>query len=266
MKNPPRLGLLAVGPVRHAGVARLEAVRLRLGPVKSSSFRVARRMVNTWHAGFAVRDFAELEKAPTLIVDVPEDQLAAVLEELEALTWDWTQRTLLLWSNESDSTRLETLRVRGAAVASFHFVPGFEDRRVAMEGAPKALREVKRLFTKHSIKLTELSPGSKALFRAGLVFTKQFPLPLLHATVQALTSAGFRYVDAVDIGVALAERALRAYVKNGRRAWPDVPGPDTLNAAALDAHSAALAELYRAGLEQGVAVFERAEVESQHPQ
>ena len=62
MKNPPRLGLLAVGPVRHAGVARLEAVRLRLGPVKSSSFRVARRMVNAWKAGFAVTHTRSLKR------------------------------------------------------------------------------------------------------------------------------------------------------------------------------------------------------------
>lgn len=266
MKKTPPLGLLAAGPVSRNGVARLPAVRNKLGPVKAPSFRVARRMVNTWRSGYAVREYQELENSRVLLIDVPADELEQTVNDLVQSAWDWHARTVLLWSGERDSSALAALAALGAETGSVHVVPGFEGKRLTAEGSRAAVREVKRLFVKDGWRVMELEAGRKPLYRAGLSFVDLLPISLLQASVDTLMDAGLSYVEAVDIGVAQMQRALRSYVSTGRRAWPAAAAMEGEAADQLAAYRPKLAEFYRTSLEHGISVFRRGEIEGQNPQ
>ena len=265
MKTAPRLGLLTGGPVSRTGVARLPAVRGRLGPVKASSFRVARRMVNAWKAGFAVRTVEELEKSPVILIDVSDGEVDSTVEELAALPWDWNRRSVLLWSASRDASSLQRLEAKGAATASFHLLPGFETTRLTAEGSSLAVRQLKRIFRGDGWRVRLLLPGKKPLFRAGLAFTNLLPLPLLESCVETIVASGLTYAEAVDVAAAQMERVVRAYVNSGKRAWPaDVSISESV-AGELQKQRSELANLYRTGIVHANALLGRSEIESENP-
>ena len=86
MKADRGAGLVMAGGVNHSFVSRMPVLLRDLGPVKGASLRVARRIVNTMRAGFAVADYAALEPCGLIWLAVPDAMLDKVAKDLAAQT------------------------------------------------------------------------------------------------------------------------------------------------------------------------------------
>jgi hypothetical protein len=80
------MGLVCAGSVNQSFLARMPAMLGRLGPIKASSFRVARRICNSLHAGYAASHYCALEPCELIWVAVPELILDRTLHDLVAQT------------------------------------------------------------------------------------------------------------------------------------------------------------------------------------
>src|SRR2546425_4315552 len=84
MRSARVTGLVGAGGVSRSYLARMPKLLGTLGPIKASSFRVARRIANTLRAGYAVSDYAALEPCHLICVAVPEAMLDRVVRDLAA--------------------------------------------------------------------------------------------------------------------------------------------------------------------------------------
>jgi len=231
-----------------------------LGPVKASSFRVARRIVNTLGAGYAVSDYAALKSSTLICVDVPESTLVRVIAELAAHA-PLEGSAVILCDSTRDSLWPNPLRAKGARVASLNAIPESNEQVFVAEGDPSAVDELRRLAALDKRKLIELEPASKALYFSGVHLATNLLLPYIAGSVESLRAAGLTRSQATQVAQTLGTRTLRDYGKAGRKAWNRDVAPalrrnvkeelDRIRGA--DPH---LADLYARGVEQALAFFE----------
>jgi len=190
----------------------------RVGPFKSSSFQVSRRLVNGLRAGIAVADYRAFEGCDFIWIAMPEDKLAATVDEL-ARHVSLVQKMIVLCDVMKDSLRLRALRIAGARVASLNCLPECDERIFTAEGNRAVLGELRRLLRLDGRKLIELRPGSKRLYLSGVYLGMYAFLPLIGAAVENLRVTGFSRVEAVSAVHALGTHALRSYARAGDRAF-----------------------------------------------
>ncbi len=82
MKRQLQVGLVVEGSSTDSAILRLPRTAQELGPVKSGSLRVARRLSNMMHGGYAVADYEELQAARLILVFVPDQAVPRIVEEL----------------------------------------------------------------------------------------------------------------------------------------------------------------------------------------
>src|SRR5215471_15539945 len=78
------MGLVCTGDVTNSFLARLPSVLGRLGPVKASSFRIARQISNSLRAGQAASHYSALEPCPMVCFSVPDSSLDRALRDFAA--------------------------------------------------------------------------------------------------------------------------------------------------------------------------------------
>jgi hypothetical protein len=135
-----RIGLIADGCVKQSFLARIPAVLQRVGPFKSSSFQVSRRLVNGLRAGIAVADHRAFEGCDFVWIVMPEDKLDTTVDEL-ARHVPLEQKMIVLCDVMRDSFRLSALRIAGARVASLNCLPASNERIFAAEGHPAVISQ-----------------------------------------------------------------------------------------------------------------------------
>jgi hypothetical protein len=226
-----RIGLIAAGGVNQSFLARIPTVLQRVGPFKSSSFQVSRRLVNGLRAGIAVTDYRAFEGCDFIWIAMPEDKLAATVDEL-ALHIPLEQKMIVLCDVMQDSFRLRALRIAGARVASLNCLPACDERIFAAEGDPAVLGALRQILRTDGRKLIELRPRTKGLYLSGVYLGMYALLPLIGAAVGNLRATGFSRVEAVSAVHALGTHALRAYAGAGDRAFQNTTA-DSLRAAIL---------------------------------
>jgi hypothetical protein len=128
-----RIGLIAAGGVTQSFLARIPPVLQRVGPFKSSSFQVSRRLVNGLRAGIAVADYRAFEGCDFIWIAMPDEKLDATVDEL-ASHIPLEQKMIVLCDVMKDSLRLRALRIAGARVASLNSLPACDERIFAAEG------------------------------------------------------------------------------------------------------------------------------------
>ena len=84
MKKLSVMGLIGAGGVNRSFLARMPVLLGHLGPIKAASFRVARRIANTLHAGRAATGYADLEQCDLIWIAVPDAALDRVSKDLAA--------------------------------------------------------------------------------------------------------------------------------------------------------------------------------------
>ncbi|MBI3682680.1 MAG: DUF2520 domain-containing protein [Acidobacteria bacterium] len=205
-------------------MTRIPRLRDRLGPVRSSSYRLASRIANVLGAGQPVELVEALAGADLLLISMPARWLPGCVDELLEAPFVWTAKTILLCDRELDSLALDKLARAGATVGSLSPVDGFDERLYVVEGDRKAVRQARWLLEQPGVKVVAIDPGQKALYSAGICFATSMALPLLTASVETLRSSGLGQNDALAVADRLFQRTLRAYVKSGRKGW-DGPLP-----------------------------------------
>jgi len=155
MKKAKSVALIGAGKLTDSPLSRFYWLSDRLGPVKSSSFRLASRIANQLRAGHPVKDFEEFQSSELILVCVPDAILPLVLAELASAPIDFNGKAVVLSSFWLDSSELHQLSARGAAVASICPIPGFDNLRYLLEVQPKKdapLNSLEGLFEAVEIK------------------------------------------------------------------------------------------------------------------
>jgi predicted short-subunit dehydrogenase-like oxidoreductase (DUF2520 family) len=222
MKRAQSVGLIGAGNLTDSPVTRFRFLPERLGPVKSASYRVASRIANMLQAGHPVKDYAEFQDCDLILVCVPEDAVEEVVSEMAASGIVWRGKAVVLCSTWLDSGALENLAQRGASIGSISPIPGFEEERYLVEGDPLAIRHSKSLVEYRERRVVAVERSLKPFYLAALTCTGTLLFALLHAAGDSLHRAGIPPALSATILERQLTRTLRAFLKSGLRAAPEL--------------------------------------------
>ncbi|HVO98085.1 MAG TPA: hypothetical protein VMT15_08455 [Bryobacteraceae bacterium] len=259
MKPELRMGLIGAGGVTRSFLSRMPVLLGRIGPVKASSFRVARRIANSLRAGNAVTSYSELAGCSLLWISVPDTGLDRLFRDLAAAT-PLAGKTVVLCGSTRDSFWPSPLLAAGARVVTLNCVEESHEKLFVAEGDPEAMRDLRRLMASERRRLIELRAASKALYLAGTHLASHLLLPWIAASVESLRLAGFSRAEATRLASALGAKALRSYGKAGSKAWSPSAADQLGLSIARDLETirgadAKLAALYAGGVEQVLGYF-----------
>ncbi|HUA85300.1 MAG TPA: DUF2520 domain-containing protein [Bryobacteraceae bacterium] len=247
-------GLISAGGFSKSFLARMPAVLRTLGPVKATSFRVARRITNAARAGHPVETYAALGDRALLWIALPEAALDRVLRDLSAEA-SLARKMIVICATTRGSA---ALRAPGS-IATLDAIPG-DERTLVAEGHPSVLREIRRIAADEQRKLIEIPPGAKAAYLAGAHLASNLLLPYFSAAVEMLREAGFSRGQATRIAEGLGARSLRSYAKAGTKAWNTATALDLHASRERDLASIRAADprrgrLYERAIEQALEYF-----------
>jgi predicted short-subunit dehydrogenase-like oxidoreductase (DUF2520 family) len=219
MRTFQSVALLAAGKIRDSFLKTLPSLEEMLGPVRSSSLRLASRICGILGCGHPVDSFAEFDGCELILISVPEPWLPAAVDEMLESTLQWRNKTVLLCDPEIESSALSKLAFVGAMTASLTPVEGLDGKFFIAEGDRRAIRAAKRLVEHDSVRVLTIESGRKAHYRAGVAFATTLAMPLLTACVETFRAAGLEQNEATTVATRLFSRTMRSYVKAGRRSW-----------------------------------------------
>jgi hypothetical protein len=218
MKARKLAGLVCAGGAGRSFLARMPALLERIGPVKGTSLRVARRISNALRAGVGVGDYGPLAACELIWFAVPESSVDRISAELAGAI-PLEGKTIVLCDALRDSFWPSPLRMAGARVAALNCVPETGERIFVADGHPEALTQLRKLLALERRKLIELRPAAKPLYICGVHLSADLLLPWIAAAVESLRAAGFSRNEATCAVEAIGARALRSYGKAGPKAW-----------------------------------------------
>lgn len=259
MKFHP-IGLVCNGSATRSFLARLPALLARLGPVKASTFRIARQISHSLRAGQAVSHYSALEPCPMIWFAIPDSILDRTLRDFVAQT-PLDKPMVVLCESARASAVPAPLAGIGARVVWLHPVPESRERLFVAEGHSAPLRVLHRLLAEDGRKLIELKPGGRPLFFAGIYFASAVLLPWFAGAIESLRASGLTRAEAAAVGENLGARTLRRYVKAGDRAWDRRIAPALRHILEQDLEpirriNAQLAELYEKGIRAALQKFD----------
>ena len=223
MTKARSLALVCAGPISRAGIGRLPNLADQLGPVKSGTLQRASRAVNSIGGGTPVSRYQDLENSRTILINVPDRQLSAIVAELAAGV-GWKHKVALLCNSTLDSSGLAALEALGAAVGSFDTIAGFDGQRYVIEGSGPAIREMRTLLQQGLTRVIEIRLGAKTQYLVGVDFVSTLLTSALVASVKNLRKAGIPLNQAHSIAAKLADKSVRDYLKAGVAGSPAAPG------------------------------------------
>lgn len=238
-----RAGLVCAGGVTRSLVARLPALLSSLGPVKATSYRVARRIANSLHAGRAVEDYSALAACDAIWIVAPEAALDRIAGELPPGI------PAIVCETFRDSSR-----VLAARAATLHAI-SLDEQTLVAEGHADAIRYLRRVAAADRRKLIQIPTASKPLFLAGINLATFVALPWIAAAVESLRAAGFSRSEATRVVVELGGRTLRSYAKAGAKAWSPMAERELRHALDTNLADRRLADLYRSGIRRALDFF-----------
>jgi hypothetical protein len=233
-----RAGLVCAGGVTQSFIARMPALLSSLGPLKATSYRVARRIANTLHAGRAAESYSTLAACDAIWIVVPDSALDRILAELPPGIPVIVCNTYRVFAHS----------------ATLQEIPPDEQTLVA-EGDANAIRYLRRVAAADRRKLIEIPTASKPFFLAGVNLSTHLALPWIAAAVESLRAAGFSRSQATHVVEQLGGRTLRAYAKAGTKAWSPTAGAELRRALDSNLPDARLADLYRSGIRRALKFF-----------
>jgi hypothetical protein len=233
-----RAGLVCAGGVTQSFVARMPALLASIGPLKATSYRVARRISNSLHAGRAVESYSALAACRAIWIVAPESAIDKIAAELPP---------------GIPAIVCNTSRVFARA-ATVHAIPPDEQTLVA-EGDADAIRYLRRVAAADRRKLIEIPTASKPLFLAGVNLATHIALPWIAAAVESLRAAGFSRIQATRLVEELGGRTLRSYAKAGAKAWSPAAEAELRRAMDANLPDPRLSEVYRHGIRRALQFF-----------
>jgi hypothetical protein len=216
MKKQLQLGLVIEGKAVHSSVLHLPKIADELGPVKSAALRVARRLSHMLHAGYAVRDYEELQAARLILLHVPDCAASRIVDELCASDLDLRELAFVLCESWLMIDVLEPLQQRGASVATLVKVASAQPNWFVVEGQAPAVRQIRRFLDRNEARSVEIRANSKSLFFAAELLATVLPRPVLAAAEQALRASGIAGNPLSALLDQMTEKMLNDFRRGGR--------------------------------------------------
>ena len=123
MKKQSQLGLVIEGNATSSTVLRISRLVKNLGPVKSATVRVARRLSNALRAGYAVEQYEDLQAANLIFLRFPDAAVARIVQEVCASELVLKDMSFVLCESWLTSDVLYPLATRGASTATVVNLP-----------------------------------------------------------------------------------------------------------------------------------------------
>lgn len=219
MKKRLPLGLVVEGSSSNFALLRLPTVPDELGPVKSATVRVARRLSNFLKAGYAVSQYEDLQAARLILLRVPDSAVKRVVDEIQRSELPFKDLSFLLCATWLTSDVLQPLAERGASVATAVSVPSSREKWFVLEGQLPAMRQVRHFIERNEGKAFEIRPGTKQLYFAAQLLTTALPLPLFFDAQQALRASGITGNHLYALLEEMATEMFRTSVSGARMNW-----------------------------------------------
>jgi hypothetical protein len=231
MKKAQSVGLIGTGSLTDTPLTRFWFLPERLGPVKSTSLRVASRVCNMLRGGHPVKDYSEFQDCELVLVYVPDDAVPKIVSELLSAGISWRNKAVVLCSTWLSSDELLPLSPLGAAIGSLSTIPGFDDERYLVEGDSLAIRLCKSLVEGRDRRVVAVERPLKPFYLAALTCNGSLLFALVHAAYESLRHAGITPAFLGPILERQMMRTLRSYLKGFLRAYPELRElPKQLNA------------------------------------
>ena len=212
-------GLVIEGNLTSSVLLRLPVITAELGPIKSSSLQVSRRVSNFLKGGYAVKSWDDLANARTILIRVPDTAIERVVEELAEAALNWNEHTFVLCETWAPTEMLEPLKAKGATIASIVALPSGQERLFAVEGDLHAVRQTRRLIERSDTRALELRSGSKHLLFAASVLCAAIPIPVLLMAQQALREGGVSGNELSGAIEGMSNEMLAGFFKGARTTW-----------------------------------------------
>lgn len=209
---------MAAGRMTESWIARAEFLKAQVRYIYSLDVRFATRWSRSLKTGSPAEAWTGLDECEALFICVPDDRLDDVLHSLRRSLWQGRNRPVVLCDSSLDSSGLRLLEPFQVSAASLNWLDGFEDRRFVAEGAPAAMKYLRRLFQGSQAKLHEVPTESRDLFLAALDLA-HLTFPLLAAAYEGLRRAQVSAEQALLITERIALRNSRGFAKAGKKAW-----------------------------------------------
>jgi len=216
MNQQLQLGVIIEGNSTHSEILRLPSVGQELGPVKSSSIRVARRHSNQIRAGYPVPDYRELHAANLILMKLADSSVERVVEEICASDLPLKGMGFALCESWLQTRVLEPLASRGAHVATILKLPSLSAPRFVVEGDLKAVRQVRRFLARNGARSIEVRPEHKHLMFASELLAMTVPISLLGCAKQVLREAGISGNVLWDILDEMARKMVLDFSRGSR--------------------------------------------------
>jgi hypothetical protein len=217
MNQQLQLGLIIEGNSTHSEILRLPSIVQDLGPVKSSSIRVARRHSNQIRAGYPVADYQELHAANLILIKLADSSVPRVIEELCASDLPMKGLGFVICESWLHTEAMEPLARRGANVSTIVKLPSVSTPRFVVEGDMKAVRQVRRFLSRNSTRSIELRPEHKHLIFASELLSITVPIALLGSAKQLLRESGLSGNVLWDILDQMARKMVLDFSRGSRR-------------------------------------------------
>ena len=213
-----RWGLVAAGSAGGSFLSHYPLLKKRLGPVGSTSYRLAVRISNALRAGTAVRDLAAFADADVVAICVPGGGARRMAHMLGEAGLEWRGRILLLCQCGVYSGELPEFRQWGAAVASINPLDTVAGRYI-LEGDAVALAEARSVVRAMKGKAIEVEPARVELLEAAVTLSGSLFTPLIETMAESFRQAGLAGPAAVELAHALLTESLRTFMRAGRKSW-----------------------------------------------
>jgi len=247
MKKLPPVALLCAGNLTDSSITRFRGLAARLGPVKSSSLRLASRFANILRAGYPVADYEAFRECPLVLVAVPDALAADAIRDLAGAGLDWPAVSVGLCSTALESEELNLLAELGARTTSICEAAAVDGRWFVAEGDRDAIRHVRPIVEgparSEASRVVCLPRAQKKLYLAAVTCTGPLFTSLLKCAGECLKLAGVTGADADAMLQTQAERTARSFLKGGRKLG-QVPADLDRQVAALRSQNPDLAEFF----------------------
>lgn len=190
MRKQQQLGLVAEGSSANSAVLNLPKLGESIGPIKSGSLRLARRLSNMLGAGYAVTEYKQLEAAQMILIRVPDLRLQRILEELCSSELPLKNLSFILCETWLPSDAMDCLSRKGASVATVVGFPRIRPDWFIMEGELSAVQRIRRVLEQNEARVAEVRTGCKHLYFAAELLATVSPIFSLIGAQHALREGG----------------------------------------------------------------------------
>jgi hypothetical protein len=250
MTQQVSIGLVIAGPLSRFPLARVRAFADRVGPIHSTSRRLASRYSGLMRAGRSEVGWEAFNHCNLIFVSVPDELFEVTVDEMAAAPVSWKSRAVVVWHPRVNSDELRALARRQASTASLCDWPSARSNLLLFEGAKLAQRHLRVLTRATHHRLITVSTPGKPLVDAICRSTSAMMASLVEASDRAFRGLSVRPADILPAVEVLVGDALRAHGQAGRKNWRSAYPADELRnlireLAPLDSFDAQVAVFLR---------------------